>query len=137
MAMDNQNIVALAYDKHGHLISVGRNSYKKTHPIQYKYATSANRGQIFLHAEIDALIKAHFHVHKMVINRIGRTGRLLASQPCSMCLAALMDAGVEELEFIEPDATNLTYWYRTDENVLLRAKHTWNNLIMMTGYSHV
>lgn len=126
--MTIQTVVALAYDKRGRLIAIGKNSYKKTHPIQYKYAHEINKGQIYLHAEMDALIKARFHVHKMVINRIGKSGKFLASQPCSTCLCALMDAGVEELEFIEPDDKNYTYWHYANDDVLYKAKDKWGNL---------
>lgn len=108
--MSKQNITALAYDKRGRLLSLGRCSYTKTHPIQASYANkSVNNNRIFLHAEIDALIKADKQVYKMVIIRKGRSGQLLASKPCDMCLRALVDYGVEVLEYIEPTDRNIQY----------------------------
>lgn len=106
-----QKIVAMAFDKRGRILSVGVNSYHKTHPFQARYSMIAGNGsQIYIHAEIDALLKARAHVHKMVIARYGRHGAHLPSQPCSICLQALMDAGVEELEFIKP--TDMSQSYR-------------------------
>lgn len=96
-----QNITALAYDKRGRLLSVGRNSYVKTHPIQAKYARAVGKPTaIYLHAEVDALIRAPRSVHKLVVSRKGAKGFLLA-KPCAICMSAINDYGVKLLEYTE------------------------------------
>ena len=53
-----QNMTAIIYDKRGKVISVGQNSYVKTHPLQAKYAAIAGMpDRQFLHAEIHAIVK--------------------------------------------------------------------------------
>lgn len=98
-----QHIVALCFDKRGRLLSVGKNNYTKTHPIQAKYATKAGIPQkIYLHAEIDALLKVKYGVkpHKMVIiRRSKKTGELLPSKPCPVCQQAIEDFNIKELEY--------------------------------------
>lgn len=113
-----QKVVAMAFDKRGRLLSIGLNSYRKTHPFQAKYSHIAGNGdQIYIHAEIDAILKARNHVHKMVIARYGRHGNCLPSQPCSICLQALIDAGVEELEFVKPTDRNISYHKKYAERI--------------------
>ena len=52
-------IKATCYDKRGKIISVGYNSYKKSHPIQSHFARLACLPEkVYLHAEIAALLKA-------------------------------------------------------------------------------
>lgn len=118
MSRKVQRVVAMGFDKRGRLLSVGMNSYHKTHPFQAKYsALQGNGDQIYIHAEIDALLKARNHVHKMVIARYGRTGNQLPSQPCSICLQALMDSGVEELEFLKPNESSSLYRRKYAEHI--------------------
>jgi len=93
-------LTALAFDKKGRLLSVGTNNYVKTHPVQAKYAKKANEDyKIYLHAEIDALIKAKGKVHKLVISRLGANGQFLPSKPCPVCQMAIEDFGVVEVEY--------------------------------------
>lgn len=135
--MCKQNVVALAYDKRGKLLAVGRNSYQKTHPIQKKYCHEVgldHRDMIYLHAEIDVLIKTNFNAHKVVINRISASGDLLPSQPCGVCMKALIDAGVEELNFIAPTIHNETYWDRYQHILVdLDIPNTWQVKIPEVG----
>jgi deoxycytidylate deaminase len=93
-----QSITALAFDKRGRLLSVGRNSYTKTHPVQMRYARKVGKpGAIYLHAEIAALIKARGEVYKLVVNRQGARGPLPAC-PCDICQGAIFDYGVKIVE---------------------------------------
>jgi deoxycytidylate deaminase len=95
-------LTAMAFDKKGRLLSVGTNSYLKTHPVQAKYAKLANvEYKIYLHAEVAALIKAKGKVHKLVISRLGKDGQFLPSKPCAICQRAIEDFGVVEVEFTE------------------------------------
>lgn len=94
-----QKITALAYDRKGRLISVGRNSYVKTHPLQAYYGRKAGKPKaIYLHAEVDALIKARGVVHKLVVIRYGAKGTPLLAKPCKACQLAIRDFGVKHVE---------------------------------------
>lgn len=95
-----QTITAIAYDKRGRIISIGRNSYVKTHTLQSRYAVKVGKpAAVFLHAEIDALIRARGRrVHRMFVSRVGRNGTYCLAKPCSICQAALADYGVKIVE---------------------------------------
>lgn len=96
------SITAKIYDKRGKLLSVGYNSYTKSHPYQCKVATSVGRPDaIFLHAEIDALLKLKGSVrpHRICIERYGHNGEPLPAAPCEICTKALVDAGISIVEF--------------------------------------
>lgn len=97
----SQNITALIYDKRGRIISVGKNSYVKTHPLQAKFAKEVGLGfKVFLHAEIDALVrlKDWSKAHRIVVTRIGKSGEELCAKPCPVCQRALAQAGITVIE---------------------------------------
>jgi deoxycytidylate deaminase len=95
-----QDLMAFAYDKRGRLISTGKNSYIKTHPVQARYAKKAGLpNKVYMHAELDALLRARgTKVHKMVVIRIGKDGSYMKAKPCEGCQLALKDFGVREIE---------------------------------------
>jgi deoxycytidylate deaminase len=93
---------AIIYDKKGNILSIGKNSYVKTHPIQAHYAHLAQQPhRIFLHAEIDAIIKCRNidKAHRMLITRIGNSGRYLPSYPCKVCQQAIKAVNIPQLEY--------------------------------------
>lgn len=96
-----QDITAFCYDKRGKLLSVGHNSYVKTHRLQAYYGAKAGKpGRIYLHAELDALIKARKSgkdIHKLVVVRKGASGYLLA-KPCESCQLAIVEFNVKKVE---------------------------------------
>jgi deoxycytidylate deaminase len=86
------SITAIIYDKRGNILSVGKNSYVKTHPLQAQYAERAGEPyKVFLHAEIDAIIKlrASAKAHRMVIFRYLEDGSPASAKPCKICQQAL------------------------------------------------
>ena len=96
-----QNITAFAYDKRGRLLAVGHNSYTRTHRLQAHYALKAGNGsRIYLHAEIDCLIRAKKRgvTHKLVVIRHGAKGTPLCAKPCAACQLAINDFNVKEVE---------------------------------------
>lgn len=93
------DITAFAYDKRGKLLSVGRNSYVKTHPLQAKFAKeSGNTHAVYLHAELSALLKARQQVHKLVVFRYDSKGKPANSKPCAACQLALKFFKVKHIE---------------------------------------
>lgn len=96
-----QNITAILYDKKGRIISIGKNSYIKTHPLQAKSAKAVGEEhKVFLHAEIDALVKARNwdKAHKLVITRFGKDGQPALAKPCRVCQHAIKMAGIKHVE---------------------------------------
>jgi len=94
-------ITAEIYDRKGNLLSVGRNSYTKTHPLQKRYAIKANQPQKqYLHAEIAALIKCRsLDVYKIVIKRVDKNGNTRLAAPCEVCQLAIKEAGIKRIEY--------------------------------------
>lgn len=94
-------ITAKCYDKRGRLLSTGKNSYKKTHPIQSHFAKIANLPEkIYLHAEVDALLKAgDKKVHKIIVERFDVNGNPANAEPCPVCKAAIKSWGVQYVEY--------------------------------------
>lgn len=96
-----QNITAICYDKRGRILSIGRNSYVKTHPLQARMAAKmGNERQIYLHAEIAALVKVRDWslISKMTVVRLNAMGQPLNSKPCPICAEMIRLAGVKNLE---------------------------------------
>jgi tRNA(Arg) A34 adenosine deaminase TadA len=92
-------ITAMAYDKRGRLLSVGHNSYIRTHPLQAFYGAKAGKpNAVFLHAELAALLKARGKVHRLVVIRYNSKGVPVLAAPCPICQLALRDWDVKIVE---------------------------------------
>lgn len=77
-------ISAIIYDKRGNILSIGKNSYIKTHPLQAKYAKQQGEDyKVYLHAEIHAIVKC-FDIekaHKIRIFRYNEAGQAVSAKP--------------------------------------------------------
>lgn len=94
-----QNITAIIYDKHDNILSIGKNSYKKTHPVQAYYAQLTKQPyKIYLHAEIHAIVQLK-HYHKPYKIQIIRQNQL-PSKPCKLCMQAIQHYKIKEIECI-------------------------------------
>lgn len=99
---EKHNITAFVYDRKGKLLSIGRNSYVKTHPLQAKAAkaTNSNDNKIFQHAEVNALVKIKdwTKAHKIVVQRFGKRGTPLNAKPCECCQWVINQTGIKVIE---------------------------------------
>lgn len=96
-----QTLTAVIFDKRGKVISVGQNSYAKTHPLQAKHAAIVGTpDRQFLHAEIHAIVKCKdiSRAHKIFVSRWDRKGRPALAKPCPVCMSAIEAAGIELIE---------------------------------------
>lgn len=96
-----QDITAIIYDKKGHVLSIGKNSYVKTHPLQAKYAKQVGEeNKVFLHAELAAIIRCKdlSKADKIQIFRVGRSGKFATAKPCKICQLAIREAGIKKIE---------------------------------------
>lgn len=95
------DIKATIYDKRGRVLSVGENSYMKTHPWQGKLAKNVGRPEaIYLHAEIAALVKLKdwSKAHRIKVERYDSNGNPVMAKPCEICQSALRRTGIEIIE---------------------------------------
>ncbi len=94
-------LTAIIYDKKGRVLSIGKNSYAKTHPYQAECAKKAGLpDKIFLHAEIHAIIKCRNldKAHKIVVYRFDDEGNPATAKPCPVCAGAIECAGIKIIE---------------------------------------
>ena len=97
-----QSITAVIYDKKGRVLSVGKNSYVKTHPKQARHAYKVGLpDKIFLHAEMDAIIRCRdlSVAHKILVTRVTRNGKYGNAKPCPVCQSAIKEAGIGQVEW--------------------------------------
>ena len=96
------DMTAIIYDKRGRILSVGKNSYVKTHPMQAKFAKLANQDEnrIFIHAEVSAIVKCKRidKAHKIVIMRFMKDGTPANAAPCPTCQMAIESFGIKIIE---------------------------------------
>lgn len=92
-------LACILTDKRGKIISYSSN-LRKTHPLMKQIAKKVNQNKkITLHAEIAALVKARRQPHTAYILRKMKKGGYGLAKPCSICSAALEEAGVERVVF--------------------------------------
>lgn len=96
-----QNITAFAYDRKGRILSIGRNSYVKTHPLQARAAKEVGEDyKIYLHAEVAALVKIKNwqKINKLVVTRYNKNGEPMLAKPCRVCQRVIKIAGIGTVE---------------------------------------
>lgn len=99
-----QEITAVIYDRKGRVLSIGRNSYVKTHTLQAKHAEKVGLpDKQYLHAEIHAITKCKdlSKAHKILVTRYGSKGQPLLAKPCPVCQSALDAVGIRFIEYTE------------------------------------
>ena len=100
-AKPRRNVTAKIFDKRGNLLSIGYNSYTKTHPLQAFHANRVGRReQIYLHAEIAAIAncKDISKAHKMVVEKFSKFGEPLNACPCEICADGIKATPIKVIE---------------------------------------
>lgn len=96
-----QHISAVIYDRKGRVLSIGQNSYVKTHPLQAAHAKKTGLiEKIYLHAEIHAIVRCRdlSRAHKISISRWDKHGLPMIAKPCPVCMSAIEASGIELIE---------------------------------------
>lgn len=96
-----QNVTAIIFDKKGNILSVGKNSYTKTHPLQFKHAKRVGlEKKIYLHAELDAIIKCKdlTKAHTIKVFRYFKNGKPANAKPCPICTDAIRFTPIKNIE---------------------------------------
>jgi tRNA(Arg) A34 adenosine deaminase TadA len=98
------HVVAMVLDKKMNTLSIGFNSYIKTHPMQASLAKVCGlEDKVFLHAEIAALINCRKIPHIIVICRTNYRGELVNAKPCPICMAAFRKTEIQEIYYSSED----------------------------------
>lgn len=101
MSKKRFEITAIIYDKRGKILSIGKNSYVKTHPLQKHHAKRVGMPEKHvLHAEIHAIAKCNKleRAHKIVVMRFDSEGNPKLAKPCKVCQDAIDVAGIKIVE---------------------------------------
>ena len=101
MAKARFDITAIIYDKRGRVLSIGKNSYVKTHPLQHFHSHKVGLPhKQFLHAEIHAIARCKRleKAHRIVVTRFDKDGKEALAKPCPVCQSAIKAAGIEIIE---------------------------------------
>lgn len=94
-------ISALVFDKDGICIGQGQNNYSKSHPLQAYFAKKVGKpDQIYLHAEIHAILKARERkIHSINIYRYNALGHPKNAKPCPICIEAIKAFGIQSINY--------------------------------------
>ena len=97
-----QDITAIIKDKRGRVLSVGKNSYVKTHPLQAKHSKRVGLpDKVFLHAELQAVIKCKdlSKAYKIEVYRFNNKGEEMLAKPCRICASAIANTPIKVVEY--------------------------------------
>ena len=92
---------AMVYDRKGKLLSIGQNSYIKTHPLMAKTGKKVGEEhKIYLHAEVAAIIriKDWSKAHRIVVTRFNKAGNPVNASPCPICMDIIRRTGIKVIE---------------------------------------
>ncbi len=98
----HQHITAIITDKKGRVLSIGQNSYTKTHPMMSEYGMPFNEPhKTFLHAEVHAIVRCKNldKAHKISVFRYNQSGKPLLAKPCKICQSAIDATGIKVIEY--------------------------------------
>ena len=96
------NITAIITDKKGRVLSIGKNSYVKTHTMQARHANKVGLPEkTFLHAEVAAIVKCKdlTKAHKIAVMRYTKDGKPANAKPCKICQSAIEASGIKFIEW--------------------------------------
>lgn len=103
-----QEMTAIIYDRKGRVISIGKNSYVKTHTLQAKHAEKVGLpSKQFLHAEIHAITKCKDlnKAYRIFVTRYGKNGQPMLAKPCPVCQSAIESSGIQIIEWTDSGQT--------------------------------
>lgn len=94
----HHHVTAIIYDKKGRVLSIGNNSYIKTHPLQAHHANQVGQyHKIYLHAEIHAITRCRdiTLAHRIEVFRYNKAGQPVTAAPCEVCQSALKATSIK------------------------------------------
>jgi len=97
---DKYSLTAIIKDKRGYVLSIGSNSYTKTHPLQAYHAHKTGLPEkVYLHAEIDAITKCKdiSKAYSIEVVRVSNQGKHLNAKPCPICMSAISQTNIKKV----------------------------------------
>jgi tRNA(Arg) A34 adenosine deaminase TadA len=92
------NFVSVVTDKKDRILSIGLNSFSKTHPTQARLAKLSGQGdKIYLHAEIDALVRCKSKPDSIYVVRLNCKGQIRPAEPCVICRMAIKESNMRNI----------------------------------------
>ena len=94
-------ITAIIRDKRGRVLSIGQNSYIKTHPLMAYHSSKVGQPyRQFIHAEVHAITRCHdlTKAYKISVFRYNAQGNPVLAKPCAICQSAITAAGIRHIE---------------------------------------
>ena len=104
MGRKHQNLTAIIYNKKNRILSIGKNSYTKTHPIMFKYGFKLGMiKKIYLHAEIAAIIRCENieDAYRIEVYRTNIKGEYVSSKPCPICMEGIRQTPIRKLVYFD------------------------------------
>lgn len=95
------SVTAIIYDKRGRVLSVGSNSYVKTHPLQADHARRTGEPhKVYLHSEIHAITRCKdlHKAYRIAIFRYHEDGSPALAKPCCICQSAISATNIKIIE---------------------------------------
>jgi tRNA(Arg) A34 adenosine deaminase TadA len=96
-----QRLCSVITDRKGNVLSIGQNSYVKTHPLQARAAKRLGKEEsCYLHSEIDAVRRLGRDAYKarnIYVARLDKQGNTAIAKPCEICQSVIdmMNLNVE------------------------------------------
>ena len=95
-------MAAVITNKRNKILSIGWNSYSKSHPTQFLWAKNVNPEKIWLHAEMSAIIRCKEGMpYAIYVARVNRKGEARLAKPCEICEMAIMDVGIKKVVYTQ------------------------------------
>lgn len=95
-------ITAIIYDKRGRVLSVGQNSYVKSHTVMARHANKVGLPEkIYLHAEASSIIKCRNlkKAYKITVFRYNSQGLPVNAKPCPICMQIIKEVNIKKIEW--------------------------------------
>jgi deoxycytidylate deaminase len=95
---------AIIRDKRGKVLSIGKNSYKKSHPYQAHLAAQVGLPEkIFIHAEVDAIIRCRNlrKANSIEVFKLNANSKRMKTIICPICMSAIKEAGIKHIKIFE------------------------------------
>lgn len=90
-------------DKRNRILSIGFNSFRKTHPLQYKMAKlCGNEDKMYLHSEVAAIVALDYGAkpHNIYIARTNSAGtKSLLAKPCEICEKIIAQTSIKKIYY--------------------------------------
>lgn len=99
-----QRLCSVVSDKRGRVLSIGINSYNKSHPLQAKYAEQVgNPAACYLHSEVASLVALGYNdrlkAYKISVARVLKNGEVGLVAPCTACQNAIKEFNIKVVEY--------------------------------------